>query len=311
MCSNIQNVLFRKQLQIKLLTAKGQEFENFFKKLMVLAYPQDFIKNKSHGSAGDLKCDGYLSSTKTVFQCYSPSSLKENILINKINTDLSGAIQHWYNEKRMKEWIFVYNENDGLPTRVAQLLTDLKEKYSKNNPSLIIKWWENNDLINLLSKLSLNNKIELLGDQPSSEDFSQLNYNDLQKVIDHLDQNIQIDLNAIIQAPSPYKAKNNQLSQVSADLLMIGRRSFNLLDKFFQDHHDPQIGDRIAQSLKKYFKNLENINHVNENIFNLILDKIDGFKQKEVTSKAAAYSIMAYFFDKCEIFKDPGYDLAD
>lgn len=311
MDNDVQNVLFRKEFQIRLLTARGKEFEDFFAELMHFAHPQDFLKPQPWGRTGDLKCDGYLTSTKTVFQCYSPSRFRESVLIDKVNTDLKGAIQHWSSENQMKEWIFVCNEHEGLPPNVVKLLGKLKNEPLESNPSIKINWWLKNDLMNLLKKLSFEEKNELLGRQPSQKDFSKINYDNLQTVLDYLDQNKQISIEVPIQAPPLHKAENNQLSQDSKDFLMIGRRGTALIEGFFRTHHDPQFADKIAQNLKEYYQELENMNYSNEDIFNLILNEIDGCKLREVASKAAACTIMTYFFDSCEIFKGHGHDSTD
>jgi hypothetical protein len=48
--------------------AYGTAFQDRFADLMELAFPRDFQRIRPYGKQGDQKCDGYLASTRTVFQ---------------------------------------------------------------------------------------------------------------------------------------------------------------------------------------------------------------------------------------------------
>lgn len=90
---------------------------------MERAYPDDFLRVRPHGPTGDLKCDGYLASARTVFQVYGPEQLRVlRRLLAKIRADYDGAVRYWTG--RMDRWVFVHNQ-DGLPAEAVQLLQDL------------------------------------------------------------------------------------------------------------------------------------------------------------------------------------------
>jgi hypothetical protein len=82
------------------------------------AFGADFEEVRPYGPYGDLKCDGRRVSTKSVFQCYAPDSMKEAELITKVDEDFHGARAHWSAE--MAEWVFVHNDGRGLPPNAVR-----------------------------------------------------------------------------------------------------------------------------------------------------------------------------------------------
>ena len=54
-------------------------------------------------------------STKSIFQCYAPDTMKELELIAKVDKDFHGARAHWAAE--MAKSIFVHNDGRGLPPK--------------------------------------------------------------------------------------------------------------------------------------------------------------------------------------------------
>jgi hypothetical protein len=101
-----------------LLRERGKAFENLFARIMAHAFPGDFQPVRPYGPMGDLKCDGFRASDKTVFQSYAPDTMKAAALLAKIEEDFSGALAHW--ATRMKRWELVHNDSRGLPAAAVQ-----------------------------------------------------------------------------------------------------------------------------------------------------------------------------------------------
>lgn len=76
------------------LRERGKAFESLFARIMSHRFPGDFQPVRPYGPKGDLKCDGYRASDKTVFQSYAPDTMKEGLLLAKIDADFNGAITH-------------------------------------------------------------------------------------------------------------------------------------------------------------------------------------------------------------------------
>ena len=101
----LQQLSYEKDFRIAFLEARGDGFQRLFEKLMAKAYPNDFMACRPWGNVGDRKNDGYLASTRTLFQSYAPNDLTAAEAIKKIHEDFEGAKAHW--EEYFDEWTFV------------------------------------------------------------------------------------------------------------------------------------------------------------------------------------------------------------
>jgi len=86
-----QRLFYRQAFKIEFLRSTATQFQELFAELMHRRHRDDFQKVRPYGRKGDLKCDGYLSSAKTVFQCYAPRELKETWTLKKMDEDYPGA----------------------------------------------------------------------------------------------------------------------------------------------------------------------------------------------------------------------------
>jgi len=141
-------VLFVFMLENALLKFKGQAFEDFFVKAGTALWGRDFEPLRAQGRLGDRKCDGYRISDKTVFQCYAPEQFIASKVAGKIQADFAGARDNFGNE--MQKWVFVHNQNGGLPAEAGKLVEDLRQ----GHPTLTIEIWTPDDLIQQLLELS-------------------------------------------------------------------------------------------------------------------------------------------------------------
>lgn len=114
------------------LQKKEKEFESFFADIMEAAYPNDFERIRPNGSEGDGKCDGYLPSRRAVYQCYAPRIINSSKTIAKIDADFKGAVEFW--KDKMTEWVFVFNDERGMPPEISIKLANLRQEY----PSIVI-----------------------------------------------------------------------------------------------------------------------------------------------------------------------------
>src|SRR5579885_1070820 len=89
----------RKLFQLQIHEKKGQDFENFFSKVMRLHNPE-FVQVKPQGSYGDRKNDGFIKSQGVYFQVYAPEdpSTKEKDTIEKLVTDFGGLYSYWHTQ---------------------------------------------------------------------------------------------------------------------------------------------------------------------------------------------------------------------
>ena len=293
-----QRLFYRMAFRIKFLEARDNVFQKFFSDLMQYAHKSNFQKVRPYGKEGDLKCDGYLGSSKSVFQCYAPLTLKEANLIKKIKEDFCGAKTYWID--RMDEWIFVHNGFDGLSAKVVQFLEDIKS----TEDQIKIKWWSLAELLDELDRLTKDDLISFLGQQPTSDDIRSVNRQNLEIAIEHLTQ-AQANPEIIIKAPSPQKLSHNNLSRDTKEFLQMGRQRDRSVQTFFETYPDPAISDSIAEYYRSSYKNLKAQSYSPEEIFSRILSHSGFGKGSSSSINAALLTIISYFFDRCEIFEDP------
>ncbi|WGL98399.1 hypothetical protein QE177_00315 [Arsenophonus sp. aPb] len=296
----IQQLNYEKDFRIAFLESKGDGFQHLFEKLMSKVYHDDFMACRPWGNVGDRKNDGYLFSMRMLFQLYAPNELSAAEAIRKINEDFKGAKEHW--EKYFDEWIFVHNAPDGrLGPHVIEVLAELRE----NNPAIRISHWGYENMLLLFRQLSLQDLESWFGPSLTMEANVNLGFSDLAAVLTHI---------SIRSAPTTIEVKEvsqgkieaNFLSQEVADFLKIGMQKSPLVAQFFGNWRNPTYGEQIAQAFNREYILLREqtpILHPDE-IFGRLEAWAGGTTNTTPLHKAAVLAVMAYLFDKCEIFED-------
>ncbi|MBL4847179.1 MAG: hypothetical protein JKY65_16795 [Planctomycetes bacterium] len=137
----------------------GEEFEQWFCRLMSLAYPDDFEPVSAWGKHGDWGCDGRRRKAGVVYQCYAPPSNRERAWRSKIEDDLGQAVSKWSTESwSMTKWVFVHNSKDGLgPTLAARM-----DELALENPEVELRPWAFEQLFTEFKKLNDEQKQRVL-----------------------------------------------------------------------------------------------------------------------------------------------------
>lgn len=280
------------------LESKGEGFQSLFEKLMTLAYPSDFMPCRPWGKTGDQKNDGYLPSKRILFQCYAPDKMVAKIAIKKINDDFEGAKTHW--KEHFNEWIFVYNSEKLSPDIIKTLL-----KLKDDNSEIKIGHWGYEDMLKEFYKLSLQDLESWFGFLPTQEATTNVGFEDLEAVLKHI-QTQSVHNTSEVKDVSQGKIEANLLSNEVADFLKLGMGKSLLVENFFNRHPNPTYGERNAQAFKRKYGELKNRSpglHPDD-IFGLLEAWAGGNTNTSPKHRAAVLVVMAYMFDKCEIFED-------
>lgn len=137
-----------REFELRFMKSRGTAFQDFFSELMEMAFPSNFCRVRPHGKTGDLKCDGYLTGEKTVFQVYGPDDIRSlPRLLSKMAEDFNGACQHW--SDRLAKWVFVHNSRGGLPAQALQVL----EHFRTIQAGLKVESWGFEELRGVLWKI--------------------------------------------------------------------------------------------------------------------------------------------------------------
>lgn len=296
----MQQLNYEKDFRILFLESKGDGFQGLFEKVMSRAYPGDFMACRPWGKVGDRKNDGYLPSKRTLFQCYAPNEMSEKQAITKINDDFNGAKIHW--KEFFDTWTFVHNAQDG---RLGPHIIDTLERIRLANPEIIITHCGYAELLSEFRRLSLQDLESWFGQSLTVEVNIGLGYQDLAAVLMHINTSTP-SANAEVKDVSRGKIEANFLSPAVADFLKIGMQKSQLVSGFFQNWRDPTYGERIASTFRKRYISLTELDpplHPDE-IFGRLEVWAGGAVNNTPTHKAAVLAVMAYLFDRCEIFED-------
>lgn len=296
----IQQLSYEKDFTIAFLKAKGDAFQGFFETLMFKAHPNDFLACRPWGNVGDRKNDGYLPSARILYQIYAPNELTAAEAIKKINEDFEGAKKHWKNY--FDEWAFVHNAHDG---RLGPHIIEALAKLRQDNPQVKIGHCGYEEMLKTFRQLSLEDLESWFGPSLTMEANINLGYSDLLTVLNHISIT-PIPTTSEVKDVSRGKIEANLLSQAVADFLKIGMQKSMLVAQFFNNWRNPTYGEQIAQAFKsEYIELRDGTPHLHpDEIFGRLETWAGGTEITTPTHKAAVLAVMAYLFDKCEIFED-------
>lgn len=273
------------------------EFEDWFVKLAGYAFGADFQPVRAYGNEGDWKCDGYRSSTRTVFQCYAPRQMRVGPLVRKIERDFNGARAHW---EGMAKWVFVHNDPEGLPSQAHTCMDRLRQSH----PDICFEFWSETQLRELTFALTAEAAEAIFGQVPSQLDTDSVVMEDLKPVIESLQRSEPPPSNRQLKAPSVAKLEKNSLSEDATQLLKQGRRKEALVANYFDQNPPPDLDERIAEAFRNRYRTLKEEGLSPDSIF-WALQKHAGM-QGEPKRQGAALAVLSYFFERCDIFEDAG-----
>ena len=296
----IQQLNYEKDFTIAFLKSKGDAFQGFFEKLMSKAHPNDFMACRPWGNVGDRKNDGYLPSARILFQSYAPNEMGAAEAGKKINEDFEGAKAHW--EKYFDEWTFVHNAPDG---RLGPHIIEALAKLRQDNPKIRIGHCGYEELLAKFRQLSLQDLESWFGPSLTMEANVNLGFSDLAAVLTHISIT-PVPTTSEVKDVSRGKIEANLLSQAVSDFLKIGMQKSPLVAQFFNSWRNPTYGEQIAQAFKSEYVGLrDGIPKLHpDEIFGRLEAWAGGMANTTPTHKAAVLAVMAYLFDKCEIFED-------
>ena len=294
---DITRAYYEKCFEVSFLVKRGNEFQDFFSEIMEKRYPSDFVRVRPWGNVGDRKNDGYLKSARTLFQVYAPNEMKAREAISKIREDFDGAIPYW--EKHFDIWVFVHNSRAGLGPDVTRTLLDI----DRTNPQIKVDQWGFGELRREVFELSEIDLALLLGPAPNMNNILQLGFASLQNVLSAIARESPSPDPDIRPIP-PDKLSANALSHHTETLLNAGMIRADLVGEFFDRWHDPTLGNEIAEAFNREYERLRSQNLLPDRIFYQLWIFAGGVERGTPDHEAAVLAVLAYLFEKCEIFEE-------
>lgn len=281
------------------LRLRRNAFQDWIGEVMTECYPDDFLRVRL--SQGDGGLDGYRVSTKTVLQVFAPRNYTGNEMADKMTGDFAKAVTTLAEQKlEMSQWIFVHNDPDDFPPEAIVAFAKLKE----DNPNIVFRRWEFTAIWNELEKLSESTLDQLFGIAPTLAHLDSLQYSQIIPVVKRL---VTEDAPPLppIELPDPEKLAYNQLPEASSQLIEFGRRSTGVVEAYLNEIPDEDRPENIAEAYRNKYRNLADSDMTVDEIFNALWvfsggEHFAGNPQ----GIAAVTSVMAYFFDRCDIFEN-------
>lgn len=271
---------------------------------MATAHGTDFVRVRAFGALGDKGCDGYLQSTGKVFACYgaiNAASDKVQYLIKKMDDDFAKALNAL--AAIMKEWHMVHNLVDGLPTDAILKLEALKKANTGHGFGFVgLEGFEATIFGLPMEKID-----GLLGMAATAQDAQNLHATELRDLVAAIVQATDaqpIDLSAIRPVP-PDKLDFNQLPGHWRSMIAGGWQNTHLVEEYFRNHHDPMIGEQIAQRFRVRYLYFKTQGLDAGSTMSSLYEDIIGIGNVPPARQVAAQALLAYLFESCDIFETP------
>lgn len=293
----LQRAFFGWRFETQFLRATGDIFQELFRRIMELAFTGDFVAVRPHGNIGDLKCDGFLSSTGTVFQCYGPKGMKLSDLTSKMDEDFHGAVEHW--GAQLKTWVFVHNDPDGLPAPALRLLNAFDQEFA----GVRTGHWTFGELQQIVMSIPPEKLETLFGAAPRLDQIVQIDNDDIDFVIRAV-QRTDPGPNPPLRAPSAAKLAANGLSPAVSALLTAGRIGEAVVENFLDHYHDPTLGETVAEAFRQKYQTLKLQGLSSDAVFDSLFT-YSGGSAGGAKRQAAVLAVLSYFFERCDIFEEP------
>lgn len=294
----LKRAYYEKAFENEFLKLKESSFQHFFSEVMEKCHPNDFQRVRPWGKKGDMKNDGYLKSQRKLFQVYAPNEVSASKVISKIEEDFNGALPFW--EKYFNNWVFVHNSRSGLGPEVTMKLLELEDK----NPRIKIENWGFEELRQRVFSLNDFDLASLLGPAPSNNDMSNIGFEDLKVVLETIAGQQPIEF-PDLRIVSSDKLYSNALSNNVETMLKAGMRKANNVEHFFDKYYDPILGDKIASAFKIKYNELREAENPPDIIFAKLQEFAGGSQRGTPKHEASVLAVMAYLFEKCDIFENP------
>lgn len=279
-------------------TMSQSKFEGWFVAMASRVYGADFELIKAGGNDGDKKSDGRRVSTESVFQCYapeSPATFASNAKV-KIADSFPDVVGYWPN---LREWVFVHNNVGGLPTAASDKLEEIRKQYPKLKVVTATRDFLKDELHD---KLTLQ---QLMDIYPSAN----LNFSDVQMA--HIRpllkgiieaRTVDPDPNNFGDIPDEAKLDFNRLSPDSKHDIRRARPHIDVVDRYLAGMSNPQNASIIQAEMRAKYLELKDLGYDPDEILGKLLNFCGGGDTSTVT--AAAYVIVAYFLDACDVFEN-------
>ncbi|MFF3014020.1 ABC-three component system protein [Streptomyces sp. NPDC057939] len=287
-------------LRTQLTNMPGERFEQLIHHLLSLLHP-DFVAVRTHGNLGDMGADGLLLWERELWACYSPQTEDMSKVKAKFRSDLDKAL-----EKRpgsFDTFRFAINDLKGVHPELSVLMAEAQEKL---RPLRVLSYsWHH--LWNDVMRLDQMAAEDLLGcELPIQAKTYGLGLTDLEALLARLgDQRQTVEPLTAIPDVNKYKLEWNRLTGDVRDALIQGIRHSPLVEAYYAGIAAPDEGDQVAQGFRVYYDQTRSKTDSQEKLWTALQEYILGNANPSLSSMYCAWIVIAYFFQRCDVFDVP------
>ena len=195
----------------------------------------------------------------------------------------------------------VHNLVDGLPIEAVQALGTIEQKH----PELQFAFYGLESFESDIDALTDGQKVELLGPVATNKDAQDLQVHELKILIDDLVRANEDTENGLAQIlpVSVDKLQTNGLPVYWHDLISGGWRNAHLVSAYFNEHHEPLRGERIANMFRDRYDYLKSQKLRPASIMDCLYEFVTGIGSVPPARQVAAQALLAHLFESCDIFE--------
>ena len=295
----------RNALELRLRRCKGTSLQEFFSALMSKVHGDNFVPGGTDYSRGDLQCDGLLRTPFTIFACYGPvnagahaTEASMRTAVAKVRSDFDGARSAW---PRMVRWVFVTNYLDA-PVQVTHEVLSV----AHDHPDVEVVTFGRHQFEAAISGLAPDDVEDLLGVDALEADFRSVQPTEILAVV-----------RGVMSRPTarrdddsspsvvPFdKLDFNGLDELYRDRISSGFKNAGDVGTFLEEHPDPLLEGELASILKAKYLELDCQSLPPGEVMDELYDFTLAGEKGTTPREAAIWTVLAYFFEKCTIFRD-------
>lgn len=294
---------WRIALELRLRRLHGDALQEFFSEVMERRHKSDFVRVRPYGGVGDKGCDGYLQSGGQLYQCYGKvddAALNVKTTTTKMTDDFAKASIHF--KDIMKEWHFVNNLLDGLPSDVILTIEKLRTENPGCKFHLVgLEWFA--DAIFGLPETDI---VHFLGPAATAEQTHGLDLEIVRELLAAMTKDIPAaPIDEGDPRPVPVdKLEYNEIAGHWAYFLRTGTANAKHVQQYCDRHSDPEYGKLVASRFTKKYVALKMQRLAPNAIMAELYDQTAGNGIVPPMRHVAVQAVLAYVFESCDIFED-------
>ena len=304
-----QGLFARVMFQNRIYQSNGQRYQDLFVDVMTRR-DVGFVPVKPQGRRGDQGNDGFIPDVGRYFQVHAPEDPRDKATVaaKKASDDFAKLKDNWEHDTPVVDYRFVFNDKYlGAFPDILHALTELKERHGLKTSKPFLAA----DLEREFMLLPASEMHAVIGTViPRPEHIQDIDFGALTEVLQHLVTNQRPLPAEGIPAVPDYdkKMQFNDIDQ-AASLLRVGNYQNAAVEQYFDRHGEftkTDIRNRLAHSYEA--AKVEASGNAaaapsGDKVFFLLLNGIVPKATKQVQD--AGIVLIAYFFEKCDVFEDP------